>query len=42
MVTDDIPMRLYKKAFEPTEVTLGANWMPPASGVRSHYLLFVK
>lgn len=39
---DDIPMRLYKKAFEPGEVTLGANWMPPASGVRSHYLLFVK
>lgn len=42
LVTDDIPMRLYKKAFEPGEVILGANWMPPASGVRSHYLLFVK
>lgn len=42
IVTDDIPMRLYRKTFEPGEVTLGANWMPPASGVRSHYLLFVK
>ncbi len=41
IVTDDIPMRLYRKTFEPGEVTLGANWMPPASGVRSHYLLFV-
>jgi hypothetical protein len=42
IVTDDIPMRLHRKAFEAGEVTLGANWMPPASGVRSHYLLFVK
>jgi hypothetical protein len=42
IVTDDIPMRLYKRTFEPGKVTLGANWMPPASGVRSHYLLFVK
>ena len=42
IVTDDIPMRLYRKTFEPGEVTLGANWMPPARGVRSHYLLFVK
>ncbi len=31
-----------RNTFEPGEVTLGANWMPPASGVRSHYLLFVK
>jgi hypothetical protein len=42
LMTDDIPMRLYRKTFEPGQVTLGANWMPPASGVRSHYLLFVK
>lgn len=42
IVTDDIPMRLYRRTFEPGEITLGANWMPPANGVRSHYLLFVK
>lgn len=39
--TDDIPMKLYKKEYGLGEVSLGSNWMPPAAGIRSHYLLLV-
>ena len=43
VATDDVvKLRLYKKDFEAgDEVTLGGNWAPPASGIRSHYLVFV-
>ncbi len=41
--TDDVvKLRLYKKTFATgDEVSLGGNWMLPASGVRSHYLVVV-
>lgn len=41
--TDDmIKLRLYKKTYDMgDEVTLGGNWAPPASGIRSHYLVII-
>ncbi|MCX6050169.1 MAG: hypothetical protein NT075_34155 [Chloroflexi bacterium] len=43
LTTDDVvKLRLYKKAFDAgEEVTLGGNWAPPASEIRSHYLVIV-
>jgi hypothetical protein len=39
--TDDIPLQLYRKVYPAGVVTLGGNWMPPASGIRSHYVVVV-
>lgn len=43
LTTDDVvKLRLYKKSFDAgEEVTLGGNWAPPASEIRSHYLVIV-
>ncbi|MER2598804.1 MAG: hypothetical protein ABTQ73_04745 [Caldilineales bacterium] len=41
VLTDDIPLQLYRKDFPAGEVVLGGNWASPASGIRSHYLLFI-
>lgn len=41
VLTDDIALQLYRKDFPAGEVVLGGTWMPPASNVRSHYLVFV-
>ncbi len=43
LTTDDVvKLRLYKKTFDAgDEVNLGGNWAPPASEIRSHYLVIV-
>ncbi|MEM7128860.1 MAG: ferric reductase-like transmembrane domain-containing protein [Chloroflexota bacterium] len=41
LVTNDIPVHLYERHFEPGQIVLGGNWMPPAEGIRAHYLLMI-
>ena len=36
---DAVELRLYKKKFAAGPVTLGGNWMSPAAGIRSHYVV---
>jgi hypothetical protein len=41
LATNDIELRLYQKHYEPGEVRMGGNWMPPAAGIRAHYVVIV-